>query len=138
MKAKTTKQREVFTDEVVFAIAEKVGIGMTEKQACQAMNPPVSHLSLSVVKTKRPWIQETIEIAQARFLEESLRVIGSGVPGWQGRAWILERRHKAQFQKTPTHADEQSGNGSLTDDVETMICETVKTITRRKDTGGQG
>lgn len=131
--SKRKREPEVFTEEIVHAIAEKIALGMTEKQACQATNPPVSHLSLSVIKTKRPLIQETIEIAQARFMEDALRTIRSGVPGWQGSAWILERRHKAQFQKTPTHADEQSGQGALTDDVETMICETVKKITRRKE-----
>jgi hypothetical protein len=32
-------------------------------------------------------------------LDESLDIIGKGGRGWQGRAWILERRHGDQFRR---------------------------------------
>ncbi len=85
------------TLELVQKIARLIAKGMTEDQACLRVG--VIHATLRTAKHRNPEFETAIKEAQAEYLDESLDVIGRGSKGWQGRAWILERRHGEQFRR---------------------------------------
>ena len=82
---------------VVEEVARLIAKGMTEEQACLRLG--VVHASLRTARHRNPEFETAIKEAQAAFLDESLDIIGNGERGWQGRAWILERRHGEQFRR---------------------------------------
>ena len=85
------------TLELVEKVASLIAKGMTEEQAC--MRAEVNHSSIRTARHRNPEFETAIKRAQAEFLDESLDRIGEGKRGWQGRAWILERRHGEQFRR---------------------------------------
>lgn len=92
--------------KLTLALVEEIGdciaLGMTEEQACLLVG--VSYKSFKSAQTRKPEFAVAIKERQAVFLDEALKAIRGGIQGWQGRAWILERRHKPQFNRTDTHA----------------------------------
>jgi hypothetical protein len=88
----------IITLAVVEKVAQLIAKGMTEEQACTRVG--VNHSSLRTARHRNPEIETVIKRAQAEFLDESLDYIAAGKRGWQGRAWILERRHGDQFRRT--------------------------------------
>ena len=56
-------------------------------------------MSFRTARQRNPDFESAVKEAQANYLEESLDIIGKGGRGWQGRAWILERRHGDQFRR---------------------------------------
>ena len=48
----------------------------------------------------------TIKKARAKFEHDSLVDIASGRPGWQGRAWVLERTNQKYMPKQELVAEE--------------------------------
>jgi len=82
---------------VVEEIARLIAKGMTEEQACLRVG--INHASLRTAKHRNPEFETAIKKGQADYLDESLDIIGRGARGWQGRAWILERRHGDQFRR---------------------------------------
>lgn len=82
---------------VVEDVARLIAKGMTEEQACLRVG--INHASLRTAKHRNPEFETAIKEAQAAYLDESLDIIGKGGRGWQGRAWILERRHGEQFRR---------------------------------------
>ncbi len=48
----------------------------------------------------------TIKKSRAEFEEEALDDIGSGRPGWQGKAWVLERTNQKYMPKQEFVAEE--------------------------------
>lgn len=89
----------MITDEILAAIAEDIGRGATHDQA--AMNSGIKPETLDTFLKTHPDKRLVVQTAQSRFVCESLKVVAGGDSGWQGRAWIMERRHKAQFCRTP-------------------------------------
>jgi hypothetical protein len=71
--------------------------GMTEEQACLRVG--INHSSLRTAKHRNPEFETAIKKGQADFLDEALDMIAKGGRGWQGLAWILERRHGDQFRR---------------------------------------
>jgi hypothetical protein len=88
----------LITLPVVLHIAQLIAKGLTEEQACLRVG--VNHGSFRTAKHRSPEFDTAIKEAQANYLDESLDLIGKGGRGWQGRAWILERRHGEQFRRT--------------------------------------
>ena len=82
---------------VVEDVARLIAKGMTEEQAC--IRAGINHASLRTAKHRNPEFETAIKEGQADYLDESLDIIGKGGRGWQGRAWILERRHGDQFRR---------------------------------------
>ena len=82
---------------VIADVARLIAKGMTEEQACLRVG--INHASLRTAKHRNPEFETAIKEAQAEYLDESLDIIGKGGRGWQGRAWILERRHGEQFRR---------------------------------------
>ena len=113
-KRKPGRPQKVTLD-VIEQVARLIAKGMTEAQACVRVG--VNHDSFCTARMRRPEFEEAIKRAQAEYLDESLDIIGRGERGWQGRAWILERRHKPQFNRTPDSAVvDETGMEHLTDD----------------------
>lgn len=82
---------------VVQDVARLIAKGLTEEQACLRVG--INHASLRTAKHRHAEYETAIKEAQADYLDESLDIIGKGGRGWQGRAWILERRHGDQFRR---------------------------------------
>ena len=82
---------------VVQDVARLIAKGLTEEQACLRVG--VNHASLRTARHRHAEYETAIKEAQADYLDESLDIIGKGGRGWQGRAWILERRHGDQFRR---------------------------------------
>src|SRR5262245_19237512 len=84
------------TLEVVQQIGSLIAKGMTEEQACTRVG--VNHSSFRTARHRNPEFETAVKEAQADYLAESVELIGQGARGWQGRAWLLERRHGNQFR----------------------------------------
>ena len=52
----------------------------------------------------------TIKKSRAEFEESALEDIGSGRPGWQGKAWVLERTNQKYMPKQEVVAEEGKVN----------------------------
>ena len=85
------------TLDVVENVARLIAKGMTEEQACVRVG--VNHASLRTSRHRNPEFETAIKKAQAEFLDAALDRIAAGQRGWQGLAWILERRHGGQFRR---------------------------------------
>jgi len=88
----------IITLPIVQHIGQLIAKGMTEEQACLRVG--VNHMSFRTARQRNPEFESAIKQAQADYMDESLDIVGKGKPGWQGRAWILERRHGDQFRRT--------------------------------------
>lgn len=114
-------------------IGELIALGMTEEQACAANR--VSHKSFESAKRRKPEFAGAIKNAQADFLAAGLRDIRAGKAGWQGAAWILERRHKPQFNRTDNHAlTTPAGEGFVLTDAEAADLEKMAKTMFTRDT----
>jgi hypothetical protein len=102
---------------VIEDVARLIAKGMTEEQACFRVG--VNHSSFRTAKHRNAEFETAIKEAQAEYLDEALDIIGKGARGWQGRAWILERRHGDQFRRNS--ALEFSGQLAMFDPVEALI-----------------
>jgi hypothetical protein len=78
-------------------IAQLIAKGMTEEQACIRVG--VNLASFRTARRRNSEFEAAVKEAHAQYLDESLDMIGKGQSGWQGRAWILERRHGDQFRR---------------------------------------
>ena len=87
----------IITLPVVEKVAKLMAKGMTEEQACVRVG--IKHCSLRTAKSRNPEFESAIKTAHAEFLDRALDRIGTGTRGWQGMAWILERRHGEQFRR---------------------------------------
>lgn len=122
MKPKKRGRPPKITLPIVQKIGEWIALGMTEEQAC--CKEGVNLRTFQSAKEKEEF-SAPIKKAQAEFLARALTAIADGgepdvvtvrgtggipiskVVGrkpWTGLAWILERRHKPQFNRTETVA----------------------------------
>lgn len=101
MKKKPGRPAKI-TLEVAQKIGRLIAKGMTEEQACCRVE--VNLEAFRKACQRHPEFVPSIKKAQADFLDDALTDIRMGKPGWQGAAWILERRHKPQFNRTETLA----------------------------------
>ena len=85
------------TLEIVRRIGELVAHGLTHEQACLACD--VAPRTLEKALERKPAFVGTIKKAHADFLVAAVADIRAGTNGWQGAAWLLERRHKPQFNR---------------------------------------
>ena len=90
----------IFTPEVIQKIADNIGLGMPAHLACAEIDPPVKLASFDQQLIQHEEYREIVTRAQAKFCKRALLNISSGAQGWQGDAWILERRHAGYFRRT--------------------------------------
>lgn len=106
-KRKTGRPAKI-TLAAVRAVGHLIALGMTEEQACLA--EALNHGSFRSAVHRKPTFATAIKSEHAQFLRRALTAIadggevstlggGSRAP-WTGLAWILERRHKPQFNRT--------------------------------------
>jgi hypothetical protein len=88
----------IITLPLVQEVAKLIAKGMTEEQACLRVG--INHGSFRTARHRNPEFDTAIKETHAQFLDESIDIIAKGGRGWQGRAWILERRHGDQFRRT--------------------------------------
>ncbi len=86
---------------ITLDLIQKVGTliarGLTEEQACLRVG--INHHSFRTARQRNPEFELAIKRAQADFLDSATESISKGARGWQGLAWILERRHGDQFRR---------------------------------------
>ena len=70
---------------------------MTEEQACLRVG--INQCSFRTARSRNPEYESAIKQAQADFLDQAIDTIAKGGRGWQGLAWLLERRHGDQFRR---------------------------------------
>jgi hypothetical protein len=99
---KPGRPASVITLAVVHAIGLEIARGLTIEQACLNMSPVVSPASLRSACKRNPRLSLEMEKAKAIFLAKATASIFAGERGWQGKAWILERRHRQQFSRNET------------------------------------
>lgn len=90
------------TLEVVEQIGTWMARGMTDEQACCQVD--VNWESFRTARKRNKAFEPVIKKAKSKRIGAYLTKIEAGLPGWQGSAWILERCHKPQFNRTDTHA----------------------------------
>lgn len=90
----------IFTPELIQKIADNIGLGMPAHLACAEVDPPVKLASFDQQLIQHEEYREIVTRAQAKWCKRALINISSGVQGWQGDAWILERRHAGYFRRT--------------------------------------
>lgn len=113
------------TLEKVVAVGELIALGLTEDQACRAEK--VNPATFGPACCNNPIFSNALKDAQAVFLADAVRSIYSGVIGWQGKAWILERRHKSQFARIEnTHGQPPASNTAIAAEVLSALAEAAQ------------
>jgi hypothetical protein len=79
-------------------VGQRIALGLTEEQACLSVG--VNYKTFVSARKRNPEFAGVVKRCQAEFLLRALNDIRSGKKGWQGCAWILERRHRPQFDRT--------------------------------------
>jgi len=90
----------IVTLEKVQAIGDLIALGLTEDQACRAEG--VNPATFGPACCRNEGFRNALKEKQAEFLAKAVRHIAAGATGWQGMAWLLERRHKPQFSRSET------------------------------------
>jgi len=87
----------IITLAIVEQIGQLIAKGMTEEQACLRVG--VNLNSFRTARQRNPEFELAVKLAQANFLDQAIDIIAKGGRGWQGLAWLLERRHGEQFRR---------------------------------------
>jgi hypothetical protein len=108
---------------VVIAVAEDIANGATEEQSCHFHGVNPATFGPAVCRNSQ--FRNAIKKGQAHFVCTALRAIkqggivdGFGRQPWQALAWILERRHKPQFNRTEAVAIGVDGSGAVLTDAQ--------------------
>jgi hypothetical protein len=59
----------------------------------------INYCSFRTARSRNPEFESAIKQAKADFLDQAIDTIAKGGRGWQGLAWLLERRHADQFRR---------------------------------------
>ena len=88
-------------------------------QARKLFNGMINRRPAVVARCRNADFEEAIKKGMALFMDKALDKIAAGLAGWQGCAWILERRHKPQFSRTDQAvvAETEGGGLVLTDEL---------------------
>lgn len=124
------------TEELIETMASKLRKGLPITSACDLLGiTQASHsnwtrqgeqdLSDDIDSLYSSYLI-TIKKSRAEFEEAALDDIGSGRPGWQGRAWVLERTNQKYMPKQEFVAEEGK--------VQVVLGGKIKDI-KRNDTG---
>lgn len=113
------------TLEKVKAVGDLIAMGLTEEQACRAEG--VNPSTFGPACSRNPEFGNALKDAQAHFLKSAVRLIASGVQGWQGTAWLLERRHKAQFARVEnTHGQSTATAANVAAEILSALAEAAQ------------
>jgi hypothetical protein len=84
------------TPEVVAKIAECISEGLADHEAAAVVG--INRDTLRVWR-QDPQFTSAIEKADAERLRKRINRIEDGQPGWQGSAWLLERKDPQRFSR---------------------------------------
>jgi hypothetical protein len=107
------RKSAVLNLELVTKIGQSIARGLTEEQACMAHKVKLDTFRKACQRNEE--YGEALQIARSLFLEDATTRIYAGTSGWQGAAWILERRHKAQFARTEMMVTQAAPAGGVTE-----------------------
>lgn len=115
----------VVTLDKVIIIGQLIALGLTEDQACRAEK--VNPATFGPAVSRNPEFRNALKDAQSVFLAQAVRHIYSGITGWQGAAWILERRHKSQFARIEnTHGQTAQNNAAVAGEILSALAEAAQ------------
>lgn len=84
--------------EQITVIGDCVARGLTDEQACLSRGVNLGSFR-SAIK-RRPEFATAFARARAVWLDKATeRIAAIGARDWQGLAWLLERRHRPQFDR---------------------------------------
>lgn len=82
---------------MVEQVGKLIAYGLTQEQACLAED--VVPKSFENACRLNPTFRGALKKVHSHFLKRATVRIHDGERGWQGTAWILERRHREQFSR---------------------------------------
>ena len=107
-------------DELIDVMHSKLIKGLPISSACDLLGITVMTHSNWMTQGEQDYEAEvdslfaryfyTIKKGRAEFEEAALDDIGSGRPGWQGKAWVLERTNQKYMPKQEVVAEEGKVN----------------------------
>lgn len=114
-KPKKNGRPPVMTAEVVAQVADWIGCGMTEEEACAHCRVNLGTFRKAV--QRQPKFKAVVGVARTDRLAVALESIWQGQPGWQARAWLLERTFGERFRnKTNVKMEAKVENGGISAD----------------------
>ena len=87
----------IITLEIAQQVGRLIAKGLTEEQACTRIG--INLASFRTARHRNAQFETAIKEAHADFLDLATDTIAKGGRGWQGLAWLLERRHGEQFRR---------------------------------------
>jgi len=87
----------IITLALIQQVGQLIAKGLTEEQACLRVG--INHCSFRTAKHRNPEFETVLKEFHAQFLDQAIDTIAKGGRGWQGLAWLLERRHGDQFRR---------------------------------------
>jgi len=87
----------MITLALIQQVGQLIAKGLTEEQACLRVG--INLASFRTARSRNPEFEAAIKQAKADFLDQAIDTIAKGGRGWQGLAWLLERRHGDQFRR---------------------------------------
>jgi len=102
------------TLDTVRKVSLSIARGLTEEQACGAHG--VSWDTYRHAKVANPEYRHVQQKLTLAWLNKAVERCEKGQPGWQGTAWLLERRYGPQFRRTTVEVSLDARNlGQLSD-----------------------
>jgi len=103
-------------EELIELMASKLRKGLPITSACDLLGITTMSHSNWMSQGESDYVADidslyssyfyTIKKSRAEFEEAALEDIGSGRPGWQGKAWVLERTNQKYMPKQEFVAEE--------------------------------
>lgn len=86
-----------FTNDLLEKLAEAIASGMPDKFACERVG--ITEDTLGDWRRSKPGFSVYLDAARAERMLKRINRIDVGETGWQGTAWILERRWGEHFAR---------------------------------------
>ena len=114
------------TPAVVEEIAGRIALGLTHEQAASLSGVKLPAWTKAL--ERHPEFVEVVKDRSAEYVESALHSIRAGARGWQGAAWILERRHKAQFGRADIHVEASATAGAINFTIPEKLLEEIASM----------
>lgn len=95
VKRKPGRPATVVTPKVVQEIADELALGIPKRLVL--LSRGIAEATWETALSRHPEFETVVAHARKEFVEDALKRVRLGDKGWQGPAWILERRYTEDF-----------------------------------------